>query len=257
MNLKADKKSWDAMKSFIVQNGLEIIEEREEQHGNQLKVKSGISVVSVNVYKTGKIVVGGPPDSALKKALEVAKTAIEAGNLSPDAVLPFEIESFPEKLKSRIPECDEVIVSFVREAIGCVKAGHLLATAFLIGASSEKAVHVLVEAYGDAIADEKHRNAFKDRAAKSKTISRKFDEFMASFKSCKTKPATPELATDLELILNSLFTFYRLTPNEVGHPQVVPNLDKGILLANMAQFLTYLTRIYGLVRFFKMTPVVI
>lgn len=255
MNLKADKKSWDAMKSFVIQNGLEIVEEKEEQHGNQMKVKSGIFTVTATVYKTGKIVVGGPPESDLRKHLEVAKKAIEAGNFNPDAVLPFEIETFPEKIKGRIPECDEVIVSFLREAIGCVKSNHLLATAFLIGAASEKAVHLLIDTYADAIADEKHRTAFKERVAKSKTISRRYEEFINSFKSCKTKPTTPELSNDLEMILNSLFTFYRLTRNEVGHPQVVPNLDKGILLANMGQFLTYLQRIYGLIRFFKANPV--
>jgi hypothetical protein len=36
-------------------------------------------------------------------------------------------------------------------------------------------------------------------------------------------------------VLTSLFTFYRLTRNEVGHPEIVPNLAKGVILANMAQ----------------------
>lgn len=256
MNLIADKKIWGAMKSFVERNSLEISEECEVQHGNKLVVKSGIVSVPVTVFKTGKIVVGGS-ESALKTALAKAKTDIEGGNFSSSTILPFEIEAFPEKLKARIPECDDVIVAFIKEAIGCVKSDHLLSTAFLIGAASEKAVHLLIESYAEAIADLKHKASFKERVAKTRTISKKFEEFMGSFKSCKTQPTAPELTNDLDMILNSLFTFYRLTRNEVGHPQIVPNLDKGILLANMGQFLTYVERIYGLIRFFKATPVVI
>ena len=45
--------------------------------------------------------------------------------------------------------------------------------------------------------------------------------------------------------------------SEVGHPQIVPDLDKGVLLANLGQFVTYIGRIYGLMKHFKENGVVV
>jgi hypothetical protein len=47
------------------------------------------------------------------------------------------------------------------------------------------------------------------------------------------------------------------TRNEVGHPQIVPDLDKGALLANLGHFVTYIGRIYGLIEHFKTKGVTI
>ena len=46
-----------------------------------------------------------------------------------------------------------------------------------------------------------------------------------------------------------------LTRNEVGHAEIVPNLAKGVILANMAQFIHYLDTVYGLIEFFRNNPV--
>ncbi len=54
-----------------------------------------------------------------------------------------------------------------------------------------------------------------------------------------------------------MFQFYRITRNEIGHPQIVPDLDKGVLLANLGAFVTYIERIYGLIHHFQVTGVVI
>ena len=35
----------------------------------------------------------------------------------------------------------------------------------------------------------------------------------------------------------------------MGHPQIVPNGDKGVILANLGQFIVYAERIYALAVF--------
>jgi hypothetical protein len=199
-------------------------------------------------------VVGGA-DSPLKTVLLQMKDQVEAGNFSPAKTLPFDIEKFPELLTKHIPDCDPVICEFVREAIAALRHELLLASAFLIGAASEKAICLLVESYAAAISDPKHKEAFQQRICKTRMISKKYDEFLSSFKSCKTQPTEPALKNDSYTILTSLFTFYRLTRNEVGHPEIVPNLEKGILIANLAQFIKYLETVYGLMRFFYTHPI--
>jgi len=52
-----------------------------------------------------------------------------------------------------------------------------------------------------------------------------------------------------------MFQFCRITRNEVGHPQIVPDLDKGVILANLGNVVTYLSRIYGLMKHFRETGV--
>jgi hypothetical protein len=252
--MKADPKAFDAVKKFISDSKFEIITEKEEQHCDRLNVKSGIFHCDIHVYNTGRIVVGGS-DSPLKTALSRMKQEVEAGNFAPSKMLPFEIERFPDLIMEAIPDCDHVIREFITEAVKALKYDLLLAAAFLVGAASEKAICLLIDAYANAINNAQHKESFKQRTGKNKMVSKKYEEFVNSFKSCKTQPTDPVLVNDSYTIISSLFTFYRLTRNEVGHPEIVPNLDKGIVIANMAQFIKYLETIYGLIRFFNKTPI--
>jgi hypothetical protein len=252
--MNADEHIYNAVLKFVEDSQLQVIERKEEKYCDRIDVKSGIFRCSISIFNTGKINIGGA-DSPLKHSLLQMKKEVEAGNFSPAKTLPFEIERFPELLQDRIPSCDLVIVGFIREAKDALKSNLLLSSAFLLGAASEKAIYLLIDTYTDAIRDQKHRQAFKERAGKNKMISKKFDEFMQSYKSCKTQPTDPKLLHDSFTVLTSLFTFYRLTRNEVGHPEIVPNLDKGVILANMAQFIHYLDTVYGLIHFFKNNPV--
>ena len=58
-------------------------------------------------------------------------------------------------------------------------------------------------------------------------ISTKYDEFERSYKSCKSCPAGGFLAQDLDTVIGTIFHFCRITCNEIGHPQIVPDLDRG------------------------------
>lgn len=80
-------------------------------------------------------------------------------------------------------------------------------------------------------------------------------QFKRSFNSCKSKPSDPQITQDLEVQIEQIFTFSRICRNEVGHPQMVPNLDRGVLLANFGQFVKYIQRIYALIEYFRATPV--
>ena len=59
----------------------------------------------------------------------------------------------------------------------------------------------------------------------------------------------------MDVLIGSMFQFCRITRNEVGHPQIVPDLDKGVLLANLGHLVTYIERIHGLIHHFQQTGV--
>lgn len=210
----------------------------------------------LSVYNSGKIVVGGE-DGPLKVLLNEFKTAYQAGSGLPGGILPFEIDKFPITLKEKVPDCDPVILRFVEESIQAIKSNCILSAAFMLGAASEKSIHLLIETYISAIADQGQKDKFTERCAKNRVITHKWDEFKKSYAGCKSKPTDAVLCQDLDTLLGNIFHFSRITRNEIGHPQIVPDLDKGVVLANLGNFVQYLTRVYQLINHFKSNGVTI
>ncbi|MBC7263633.1 MAG: hypothetical protein H5T64_04655 [Chloroflexi bacterium] len=239
--------------SFLERQKLEFSVE-EEQYCDKITVRSGATTAYVSVYNSGKIVLGGR-DSPLKTLLAEMKSAIETGGAIPGQALPFEIDKFPQTIQERVPDCDPVIVRFIDESIRCVRSDALLAAAFMLGAASERAINLLIHTYGDAIQDDSSRQQFLSRV-NGRFISRKYDEFIRSYQSCRSKPSGI-LSQDLDVIIGGMFQFCRITRNEIGHPQIVPDLDKGVILANLGQFVKYIERIYQLINHFKENGVVV
>lgn len=221
----------------------------EIQNATKLRAKSGSNRAVALVYNSGKIVVQGP-DSELKNWLLSLKQSIESGSAAPGILLPAEIERFPQTLRERVPDCDDVVLWFFQESLLCYKADSIAGSAFMLGAASEKAILILIDAYIDNIADEDKSRRLRDRT-NNRTISVRFDEFKRSYKSAQPRPTELPLAQDLDQLLEGAFNFYRYTRNTVGHPAIIPDLDKGIILANLGQFITYVERIYALIDFFN------
>jgi TATA-box binding protein (TBP) (component of TFIID and TFIIIB) len=113
-----------AVQAFLQRQKIDC-ELSEIQSGTQVTVRSGAMKAILNVYSSGKLVVGGA-DSSLKNTLEKLKAALESGEAIAGQALPFEIESFPDAIREKVPNCDPVIVAFVEEAIKCIKCDALL-----------------------------------------------------------------------------------------------------------------------------------
>jgi hypothetical protein len=251
---KADEKALREVCSFLERQKLEFTSE-EEQNCDKLTVRTGAHLAYVSVYNSGKIVIGGK-DSPLKSLLLQMKTALEAGQAMPGQPLPFEIERFPQTLTERVPNIDPVIVRFIDEAIRCLKADALLSAAFMLGAASEKAVALLVQSFGESILDQQNRDGFASRI-NNRTISKRYGEFASCYAGCKSKPTEPALAQDLDILIGGTFQFCRITRNEVGHPQIVPDLDRGVIVANLGHFIVYVERVYRLMDHFRQIGVIL
>lgn len=249
-----DEKTCETIRSALKAHKMEFTES-EIQHATKFTARNGPYTASINVYNTCKLHVEGK-DSELKKWMVELKESILSGSGGPVTLLPAEIEKFPQTLRERVPDCDDVVLWFFQEALRCYKSDSPAGAAFMLGAASEKAVLLLIEAYASAIADESNRQSFLTRA-NGKIISKKFDEFKSSYAGCKSKPTDLILAQDLNQLLDGAFNFYRHTRNAVGHPQIIPDLDKGVILANLGQFIVYVERIYGLMAHFKAHGVVV
>jgi hypothetical protein len=239
--------NYNIMLDYIKGNKF-VYQEAEEQNSKRIDVSHGGKRCCVKVYKTGTIQVQGK-DCRLKQSLNQAKTSIENEENIND-VLPFEIENFPNLLKTNIAEIDPVIIKFVEEAIITLKAGSNLGCAYLLGGASEKATYLLIDVYKNAIKNEQRRTKFESKTSK-KFISRAFEEFKKSWKSSLNKPNDFAWSHDLETKIEQLFQFCRICRNEVGHPHLPPNLDKGVLIANMGQFVKYIQDLYKLIEYYN------
>jgi len=109
---------------------------------------------------------------------------------------------------------------------------------------------LLVDTYAKAINDEKMHASFISRTS-NKFIAKIFDEFKASWKSSRNKPKDYGWTNDIEIKIEQIFQFCRICRNEAGHPHLPPNLDKGVLLANMGQFVKYIEDMYELIGYYK------
>lgn len=236
------------MISFLDRQGL-LHESKEEEFCTHLIVRHGAVRANINVYNTGRITVQGAK-SKLKELLDQMKAGIEAEDPLPGQTLPFEIERFPDLVRERAPNVDPVVVRFIEEAINCLRSDALIASAFMLGAASEKAIRVLIDTYSSAIRDDKNKERFVGRI-NGRSISKSFDEFRRSFAGCQNRPTTDPLALELDTLIGGMFQFCRITRNEIGHPQIVPDLDKGVILANFAHFVTYIERVYALKFYFE------
>lgn len=252
--MPADPKMLAEVKAFLDRQKLDVVES-EEQHCVKFEVRSGAQRAHLSVFNTGKLLVQGPA-TPLKGLLDQLKTALEAGGVTPGQMLPFEIERFPDTIRERVPAVDPVIVEFIREAIVCVKADALLAAAFMLGAASEKAINLLIHTYADSIQDETNRGKLQSRI-NGRMMSQKYAEFEASYRGCKSRPTDPALAQDLEVLIGQMFHFCRITRNEVGHPQIVPDLARGVVLANLGHFVHYIERVYRLMEHFRANGVTV
>lgn len=235
------------MKSYVERNNFPF-QEKDEQGCKRLDIQNGKAKCVVKVYSTGTIQIQGA-ESKLKAALTQAKDAVE-NEENIGEMLPFEIERFPEVLKENIPNVDPIIVRFIEEAIVTIKAGSNLGCAFLLGGASEKAIYLLIDAYTQAIPDQTMRDRFVSKTSK-KFISKVFEEFKASWKSSINKPQGYGWTNDIEVKIEQIFQFCRICRNESGHPHLPPNLDKGVLLANMGQFVKYIEDMYGMINYYK------
>ena len=137
-----------------------------QSHGNSVRLDlKGINDhCTTTIFSNGNILNQGKPQSKLKEVMDQLKSQIEKNEANPDT-LPFEIESFPQKLYEIIPTVDPVIVEYISEAIDCYKARAFLATAFLLGAASEKAIWVLIDSYINAITEADNQQALRTRVA--------------------------------------------------------------------------------------------
>lgn len=161
---------------------------------------------------------------------------------------PHDPEGYLSRLKLDIPEIDEVIIRYLEESLSCYRKNLLFAAAVMLGCAAEKAVLLLVQAYGVSLSDSEDKKKY-EKETKSFIISQKWKALWKRLEPTST--LLPEsLGEDLGTILERVFDIIRTTRNDAGHP-TGKTIERETVHANLLLFPIFSKRVYGLIRHFS------
>jgi hypothetical protein len=159
----------------------------------------------------------------------------------------------PESIKESVPDCDQVVIDYIRESIICIRVKAVLSAAFMLGAASEYAITRLIEEYTDAIRDTAKRQAFAEKTKKL-SIGPRFEKFVQSYNSSVTyqeSQKNPESEWEIDESITSVFDIWRLTRNKIGHPKKPLRMDSKMVRLHLGHFKSYVGRIYEMIKYFQ------
>lgn len=160
---------------------------------------------------------------------------------------PHDPEGYLARIKSEIAEIDEVIIRYLDESLSCYRKNLLFAAAVMLGCAAEKAVLLLVQAYGDSLSDSEDKKKYENET-KSFIISQKWKALWQRLEPLATSLPN-HLGEDIGTIVDRIFDIIRTTRNDAGHPTGKP-IERETVHANLLLFPIFSKRVYGLIRYF-------
>jgi hypothetical protein len=183
----------------------------------------------------------------LYRVTEYGKRVLASGDY-----VPHDSSGYLQRISSEIPGLDDVIIRYLEEALGCFRSDFLLAASVMIGCAAEKAVLILVDAFGKSLQTSGQKQQY-EKDTKSWMISKKYEALWN-----RLEPLAPKLpkylSEDLHVILDRIFELIRTTRNEAGHP-TGRGVGRDTVYANLMLFPTHCRRVYGLIDYFDKNPI--
>ncbi len=170
--------------------------------------------------------------------------------LSDEEYQPYDPDGYLARIRAEIPGIDSTVTRYLEECLICFRRNLLLAAATMLGCAAEKAILLLVDAFGRSLSDPNEKKEY-EKDTESFIISRKWKALWKRLEPLS--PGLPDaLGDDLGTILERVFDIIRTTRNEAGHPTGKP-IEKETVHANLLLFPIFCKRVYGLIRHFSPT----
>lgn len=175
-----------------------------------------------------------------------------------ELLLAREVKEFPSFLRSKIPNVDFVVESYLLESIQAYQHNLLLCASFTLGVAAEKAILLLSESLVNFLNNSKIEKDFKNlwsikgKADKLKQllVAQNIKEQILMTAETKGMPIgerEKRMFLDFDTAMTTLYGCYRVLRNEVGHPIVPPKIDKNILRAQIMSFCKFAEIIFGII----------
>lgn len=173
--------------------------------------------------------------------------------LNAETPIPYDPDGYLGLLTSEIPDIDEVIFTYVSEAVNAYRHRLYLSATIAIGYASEKALLLLIEAYIGFLPSQKEQESFSKRTT-GKFIKTQFEEFQRSLGGQKGR-IDKELLDGIDVVISGVFELLRQNRNSTGHP-TGKAMSKESVFASLQVFIIYCKRIYSMIAYFKANKIV-
>jgi hypothetical protein len=165
-----------------------------------------------------------------------------------DSLTPYDPDGYLKAVRRDVSGVDDVILTYLAESLQTFRIGSLLSSTITLGCASEKALLLLIAAYGNAL------RTPRDAQFRNKTegflIKRQFDELNKMLDSHLKGLLPGDLKDTLDVALNAVFAMLRGNRNEAGHP-TGKMVRREEAYASLTVFPTYLKKVYELIAWLK------
>lgn len=164
------------------------------------------------------------------------------------AVNPYDPDGYMRRLAEKVPDADSIIIKYIAESAETIRRHCLLASTVTLGCASEKAFLLLLDAFETGLkpAD---KARFTAHLRKCRGIKQQHITFMKWY-DATLKPAlkadkswSSDGLTEFEHALTFVFTYFRDTRNDAGHPTGV-EFTKELVQSHLVVFPSYLRVLY-------------
>lgn len=168
--------------------------------------------------------------------------------LDAEEPIPYDPDGYLGFFKSELPDIDEVMFSYISEAINAYRHRLFLSATTAIGCASEKALLLLIEAYTGFLPSRKEQESFARRTS-GRFIKTQFEEFQKSLGGQMGR-IDKELLDGIDIVINGVFELLRQNRNSTGHP-TGKAMSQESVFASLQVFVIYCKRIYALIAYLK------
>jgi hypothetical protein len=164
---------------------------------------------------------------------------------------PYDPDEYLKRLKNDLPTLDPVIITYLNESLHTFRIGCLLSSTIALGCASEKALLLLIAAYGDSL-PQAMKEKFKANTD-GRMIKRQFDDLRKMLDSELRARLPYDLADGLDVELNAIFDFIRNQRNDAGHP-TGKTIERERAYANLVVFPVYVKKVYAIINWVIANP---
>ena len=215
-----------------------------------LEDREKIRIMIWQLILQGIVVPGGyehEPNFASLKITEYGKEVLETGEM-----LAYDPDGFMKGLRSSVPRIDDVILTYVEEALRSFMSGCYFASTVMLGVASEQGILLLIEQYENSIQDNARRSQFESDVEQARSIMRKFETFRKEIEPRK-KELRQNVCDDLDIQLDGIFNYIRINRNDAGHP-TGRKMTRQEALSLITVFPNYIRTLYKLIDYFQPSP---
>jgi len=167
-------------------------------------------------------------DHTQPHAQEFVELTDKGDGMEPEQFLPI-VESsnkLIDEIQSSAGLLDEVVKIYLKESLETFKSDFFISSVFCLGAMSERCILLLAKALEADLNDREVSKAY----SKCRSIKHYAKFITDNLNRLRSKhPGNDSLFRELDTKINTLAGYYRMTRNEAGHPEFVPETDRPTL----------------------------